>query len=151
MGKDRKTKSSRLNAKSGQLPPGIKKDAERLQFIEWLSLPSSERRPRTQADLARQLSVEPATLSDWKRDPDLWVDVRERVDERVKEHHPDVLKALVKRAKQGEVQAQKLYLQYVHGWAERQRQETEHRERVTVNFRDIPEEELDEIITKTAP
>ena len=77
--------------------------------------------------------------------------MRERVDERVKQHHADVLKALVKRAKQGEVQAQKLYLQYVHGWAGRQRPETEHRERVTVNFRDIPEEELDEIIRKTAP
>lgn len=77
-------------------------------------------------------------------------EVRKRVDYQAKEHQADVLDALVKKAKQGDVQAQKLYLQYVQDWGERQRQETEHRESVTVNFGDISDKELDEIIEKTA-
>jgi len=149
----RKTKRSKANgnkAKTSRFQTGSRKDAERLQFIEWLAIPSNEREPKTQAELAQQLGVEPATLSDWKRSPELWEEVRRLVDERVKEHHPEVLAALVRKAKQGDVQAQKLYLQYVYGWAERQRHETEHRESVTVNFSDISDKELNEIIQKTA-
>jgi len=111
------------DAKSGQFPPGGKKDAERLQFIEWLALPSSGRNPRTQRELARQLGVDAATLSDWKLSPGLWEQVRKRVDEGVKEHHADVISATVKAAKRGNVQAQKLYLEYIQNWSEGKRHE----------------------------
>jgi len=151
MNKTRSKNSTGQKAKTSQFQAGSKKDAERLQFIEWLATPSTERKPRTQAELAQHLGVEPATLSDWKRSLGLCEEVRRRVDERVREHHPDVLAALVRKAKQGDVQAQKLYLQYVYGWTERQRRETEHRESVTVNFGDIPDKELSEIIQKTTP
>ena len=146
----RKNNAPDRGANSRQFSPGAKKDAERLLFIDWLALPAAERVPRTQRELAQKLGVEPATLSDWKRSPELWQEVRHRVDERVKEHHADVLSALVKEAKQGDVQAMKLYLQYVQGWTEKQRHETEQRESGTINFRDISEEELDEIIAKTS-
>jgi hypothetical protein len=106
-----KKDEARPEANSGQSSSSVKKDAERLEFVERLSLPSSARNPKTQRELAKQLGVDAATLSDWKRFPDLWEQVRKRVDERVKEDHADVVSAVVEAAKGGNVQAQKLYLE----------------------------------------
>ena len=42
--------------------------ADQNRFIEWLLRPKVERAPRTQADLAEQMGVDPSQLSAWKRD-----------------------------------------------------------------------------------
>lgn len=72
MSKARKRDAPCPNANSSQSPRGLRKEAERLKFVEWLALPTTQRKPKTEAELARQLGVEPATLSDWKQNPNLW-------------------------------------------------------------------------------
>jgi Helix-turn-helix of insertion element transposase len=138
-------KPVRRHTNSGQYSPSLKKDAERLRFIEWLSLPSSARNPKTQRELAKQLGVDAATLSDWKRSPDLWEKVRRWVDERVKEDHADVMSALVDTAKQGNVQAQKLYLEYIQNWSEGMRHEIRNTERVVFDFSKLDAKQLAEL------
>lgn len=140
----------RVETNSGQFPKGAKKDAERLQFIEWLSLPSVARRPKTQRELATQLGVEAATLSDWKRLPDFWDQVKKRVDERVREYHPDVLAAIVAAAKKGNVAAQKLYLEYVQGWSESTRHEVKTGPAISIDFSRVSAEELQQLNTQVA-
>lgn len=138
-------KPTRPHAKSGQLPPGGKKDAERLQFTEWLALPSEMRKPKHQGELAKQLGVDSGTLSDWKRSPDLWDQVRKLVDEGVKEHHADVISATVKAAKCGNIQAQNLYLEYIQNWSEGKRHEIRSTERIVIDVSKLTDEELREL------
>ena len=45
---------------------------EQLVFAEWLALPSTDRIPRQQQDLAIQLKVAESTLCQWKKIPELW-------------------------------------------------------------------------------
>ena len=137
-------------ANSGQSSLGAKKDAERLQFIEWLSLPSSARNPKTQLQLAIRLGVDAATLSDWKRAPQLWEQVRRLVDKRVKEDHADVMAAVVRGAKKANVQAQKLYLEYIQNWTEGRRHEIRGAERVLFDFCKLDDKQLSELAARFA-
>ena len=139
------TKPSQTRTNPGQYSPTVKKDAERLQFIAWLALPSSARKPRTQRELANQMGVDPATLSDWKLSPNLWEQVRQRVDEAVKEHHPDVIAAVVKSAKAGNVHAQKLYLEYVQQWSEGKRHEIRTNQTVVFDVSKLDDGQLSEL------
>lgn len=67
------TKEVKVNSKGAKISSdgienkGSKKDAEYLLFIEWCGTPLYERTPKTQKDLATQLGVTEATLSDWKK------------------------------------------------------------------------------------
>lgn len=46
--------------------------AEQIIFAEWLALPYSERSPKTQKELAKQLGFNEHTLGEWKQIPELW-------------------------------------------------------------------------------
>jgi transcriptional regulator with XRE-family HTH domain len=52
---------------------------ERQTLIQWLATPSELRRPATQKELAKKLGVDAATLSDWKKGSELWVEVRDQL------------------------------------------------------------------------
>ncbi len=52
---------------------------ERDLFVEWLSMPPSERKPSTQKDLAGELGVTAQTLLNWKRDPRIVAKVRTKI------------------------------------------------------------------------
>jgi len=76
--------------------------AGQIIFAEWLTVPSSERSPKTQKELAIQLGVSEQTLCEWKKIPEL----REVMDDIFgtlgRELIPDaikVLKDLLKDAK----------------------------------------------------
>jgi hypothetical protein len=122
-----------------------RKDAEKLQFINWLSLPSDSRRPKTQKELAQQLRVTADTLSEWKQQPEVKAEVRKRVDERSKDDHPDVLQAIAKAAKRGNPQAQKLWLQYNLGWSETQRHEIESHQTIIYDCSGLTDEQLERL------
>ena len=49
------------------------------RFVEWLSLPESERKPRSQAKMAVELGVHIDTLRVWKRDPRVISRVRSKI------------------------------------------------------------------------
>jgi uncharacterized protein YjcR len=136
------------HAKTGQGQRGGKKDSERLKFIDWLSLPSWSRDPQTQEELAQGLGVAPATLSDWKRQTGFWDEVREKVDECVKEHHADVLGSVLRSARDGEVAAQKLYLEYVQGWAPKQKHEVDMQSSIRLQSPEDRQARIAELLAK---
>ena len=140
----------RAKANSGQLSPGGKKDAERLQFIEWLALPSDLRSPKTQTELALQLGVDAGTLSDWKKLPGFHDEVRKRVNELVKDEHADVGHAMITSAKSGDVPAQKLSFEYIQEWSEKTRHDVTTTQPIIVNLAEISPEQLRELDARIA-
>jgi hypothetical protein len=88
-------------------------DARQEQYLEWLVTPASERVPRTQAELARQLAVDPTTLRRWekkdwfKREWDRRVTEIQGSPERTQR----LLDSLYAKAIEGDNKAAQLYLQ----------------------------------------
>lgn len=91
----------RGKARTEKHSTGTKKDAERLQFIEWLAIPSWERKPKAQAQFAGVIRVDPVTLSIWKGDPLLMAEVQKRATEHMRKYRPDVLEAIARAAIEG--------------------------------------------------
>ena len=94
------------------------------------------------------MGVAPATLSDWKRQAGFWDEVREKVDERVKEDHADVLGSVLRSARDGEVAAQKLYLEYVHGWAPKQKHEVDMQSSIRLQSPEERKARIAELLAK---
>ena len=46
---------------------------QQIDYAEWLAVPTSERNPGTQKELAKILGVTEETLCHWKQIPELWV------------------------------------------------------------------------------
>jgi transcriptional regulator with XRE-family HTH domain len=88
-------------------------DARHEQYLEWLVTPTTERTPRTQTELARQLGVDPTTLRRWekkdwfKREWDRRVNEIQGSPERTQR----LLDALYDKALGGDNKAAQLYLQ----------------------------------------
>jgi len=92
---------------------------EFLRFIEWISLPTSEREPKTQVELAGKLKVDIATLSDWKKVDGFWDEVRSKRKEWGQNKVSNVLLGLYGRALTGTAAEVKLFLQYVDEFVEK--------------------------------
>jgi transcriptional regulator with XRE-family HTH domain len=97
------------------------KISEYEQFIAWSALPSNVRIPATQKELAQQLNVTEATLSHWKDKEDYPKRKMELMKKWSKDGTPDVIDALLYKAKRGDVRAIELWIKYVEEWAETQR------------------------------
>lgn len=88
---------------------------EQEEYLDWVAQPSIERMPPTKAAKAAELRVDPSTLWAWEQTP--WY--REELERRLQnrnvgpERLQEVMEALWKEAKSGDVAAAKLYLQYV--------------------------------------
>lgn len=72
----------------------VLKQAELFRFIDWLAQPDALREPKTQTELAKELNVEDATLSDWKKLKGFWDRVNERIDYWAISKNADVVQAL---------------------------------------------------------
>jgi len=91
----------------------IYKEEEFLAFIDWIGLPSPERVPKNQRELAFHLGVEESTLSNWKKTNGFWEEVRKKRIEWAKDKTSNVLLGLYRRAlKEGGASEVKLFLQY---------------------------------------
>ena len=98
----------------------LDKPGELMQFIDWIAQPAPLRIPKTQNDLATLLDVSIATLSDWKKRPGFWDEVKERTIFWGRERTPNVIAALYRKAvKEGNAFESKLWLQYIEGWKEK--------------------------------
>lgn len=84
--------------------------ANQERFIEWLALPTSDRVPATQQELAEVFGVRAETLTRWKRLDGLVDDARTRARKRIQEHAPDVYGAIAKEAINGSAPHAKLFL-----------------------------------------
>jgi hypothetical protein len=138
-------------ANQGEKSRAYRKEREKLQFIEWLALPSWEREPKTQRQLAKKLRVNEVTLSEWAHSEEVGLAVHKLSMHIARKRRPDVLGAIVRTAVKGNPYAQKLFLQYTEGWAEKQKQETEHTDRVVIDFSKVPTETIEDLVKDVDP
>lgn len=94
---------------------------DQLKFIEWLSTPKPERKPKTQAAFAKSIAVHPDTLGNWKRLDGFLEDVNALARFHLKDSLTDIYAALVKTAVGGDVSAIKLALEVSGEFVPRQR------------------------------
>jgi hypothetical protein len=101
-----------------QLLSGLQHPIEYLKFIDWISLPSSDRFPKTQKDLAVELGITEDTLSAWKNRDGFWDEVRSNVKSFWKGKLGEVTQALylgmLQRKSASEFTA---FMQYVDDWS----------------------------------
>lgn len=88
-------------------------DARQLQYLEWLVTPGPERVPRTQAEFARQIGVDPTTLRRWEKKQVFKKEWDNRVNEiqGSPERTQKLLDSLYAKALGGDNRAAQLYLQ----------------------------------------
>lgn len=84
---------------------------EQLRFIEWLATPKRDRAPKTQQLFAREIGVNQDTLTDWKKMTGFRDDVFNATHQYLKSEMPEIMGALARKAKAGDVPAIKLATQ----------------------------------------
>jgi hypothetical protein len=97
----------RASARAPKAARGQRNDAARMKFASWLVLPPSQRRPRTQDELAKELGVASSTLSEWRRLPVIQA-VTANWKKAYAAHFNELMDSLWRRARSGNVQAIKL-------------------------------------------
>jgi len=91
----------------------IRKKIEFKEFIDWMALPTKERKPSSHKELAEELNVDNGTLSDWKNYEGFWEKVREERMKWVKDKTSNVLLALYKKIlKSGNAAEVRVFLEY---------------------------------------
>ncbi|MFA5368935.1 MAG: hypothetical protein WC303_02920 [Candidatus Paceibacterota bacterium] len=99
---------------------GLKHQMEYLDFITWISTPSTIRIPKTQQELSKQFRVGQDTLSEWKNRPEFWKRVAKKRKQWGQERTPDVVMSLYNKIlKDGNATEVKLWFQYFEEWSEK--------------------------------
>jgi len=93
---------------------GTKQEIEdwKRQFGMWLGLPESAREPKKQEHLAHQLGVSPETLTRWKRDPAVIKAKESAVRMLGGNDMYEVAKTITEKAKEGNFQMARLYMEW---------------------------------------
>lgn len=78
-------------------------DGSQRRFIAWLALPKAQRQPKLQKDFAKEIGVDPSTLSDWKLQPGFIDEVNAVARELVKHDVSEILAVIRIRARKGEL------------------------------------------------
>ena len=96
------------------VPEEKKKFSEQEQaFIDYLATPADKR--QTQKELAKEIGVTPKTLSLWKKRPEIIEAAYQRKVELVKANDtPEIIDALVKKAKEGSYNHIKLFKEWFY-------------------------------------
>ena len=89
-------------------------DANKVKLAEFLSTPRAFR-PMTLKSFARELGVSEPTIHSWKRDPDVVRLSMNKIGENFSRYIPDVVESLKDQAMAGNVNAAKIFLDYVVG------------------------------------
>lgn len=123
------------------------------KLVEWLATPTPARRPATQKELAKELSVHFTTLSRWIAIPECYRDVRQRIKQELRGELPNVLYALKNKIfKDGNAKEIKLFLQWADDFVEKH--EVEHRGALDIETPEVRklvadfESKLKETLTK---
>lgn len=89
--------------------------ATQRKVIEWLALPKSKRKPKTQIQLGALVGVSDETISLWKRDPKFKQAVWELIEDLAGDDDADIIASVKRNAqlsgREG-VQDRRLYLQW---------------------------------------
>ena len=97
----------------------VRKQAEFWEFVDWMTLPTDLRVPKTQEKLAQELGVDSATLSDWKKVDGFWNEVRKRRKNWIQEKMSNVLLGVYSKALKGDTLAAKLLMEYADEFIEK--------------------------------
>ena len=120
----------------------LRKNEEFYKFVAWVALPTGERQPGTRDLLAKELGIEPSTLSSWKKVEGFWGEVDKIRGDYFKERFSNVLLGVYLNAvKEGSPTAAKFLAQYIMGWTEKTALEFEDKTDRLLN-----EVEIEEII-----
>jgi len=102
-----------MNEQTIQIPEHILKKKEYEEFIEWTALPRPLRVLKEQKEFALSVGVDPATLSQWKKEEGFWDEVRKLRKYWIKDKVSDVVMGLYEKAKeQGSAPEVKLFLEF---------------------------------------
>ena len=74
---------------------------EFVEFARWSAIPSGQREPDTQKELAEVIGVSEDTLTDWKKRPEFWTLVGLFLREWMREKTPDVIDGLFSKITDG--------------------------------------------------
>jgi hypothetical protein len=94
---------------ASEIPEGLTPD--QVRYIGWLATPRSQRSPRTEKGLAKEMGIDPSTLWRWRQIPRFLEHVRNSTKQTLGAHLPEVLLALAEEAAKGSSRHQKLYFE----------------------------------------
>jgi len=103
---------------------GISKIAEHLEYIRFTATPRVFREKEwgyiTDGDFAKKFKLNPCTLTEWRKSPDFWDQVKNRLRELFKDKIPDVMAGVYKKiVKDGSAAEAKFFMQWVDDWKEK--------------------------------
>jgi len=107
--------------------------ATQRKVIEWLALPKSKRKPKTQIQLGAAIGVSDETISIWKRDPKFKQAVWGLIEDMAGDDDADVIAEIVKNSKRpgrDGVNDRRLWLQWRGQLVEKQEDVTKDRDLV---------------------
>lgn len=100
--------------KVGMMSDSIKQwTPNQVRFQEWLALPEIERMPLNQRALAKELELNEATLSRWRRLPGFEVEVQRLIRENIGDALAEVMYAFKAEAKKGSFPHQRMYFEMI--------------------------------------
>lgn len=106
------------------------------RMVEWLATPTPMREPKTQVELAKELSLHFTTLSRWQRVEGCYADIRAQMKRTLRGELPNVLYALKNKIfKDGNAKEIQLFLQWVDDFVEKQ--EISHTGSIDVDNPDV--------------
>ena len=94
---DKKTTATPIQSDFLPVLQEIRRIPEFLAFASWCALPSWDRTPETQKELAEHIGVCQDTLTDWKRHPEFWPLVLQLLREWMREHTSDIIGGLYEK------------------------------------------------------
>jgi len=89
--------------------------ADQENYMEWLVLPVQLRNPKTKTEYAEHLKISRTTLWNWENLSGFDDERRQRIKIKARENTPDVIEVLKNKALSGDVQAMRLYFEWVEG------------------------------------
>ena len=103
---------------------GQQKMAEKLEYIRFTGTPRVFRDKdwgfNSDSEFAKHFKVNPGTLSEWRKDPEFWNEVRDRLRTLLKDKIPDVMAGVYKKIiKDGSAAEAKFFMQWVDDWKEK--------------------------------
>lgn len=84
-----------------QIPQGLEKAAEFIEFCKWSAQPKSVRLPSEQKELAKKLDVNETHMSEWKNHPEFGQNRRYFIQQWIGDDLPEVMDVVKKYALRG--------------------------------------------------
>jgi hypothetical protein len=84
-------------------------------YIEWLTLPDALRNPRTKTEYAERLKINRSTLWRWEQLSGFDDERKNKLRSWLKESTPQIVETLKNKAISGDIQAIKIFLEWVEG------------------------------------